>query len=416
MHNYISFGNRRKRINIIFLKWMILILPFFEPLSIDSAISSGIDVNVFSKLALVYTVLRLIVATYIYLNYFYQITRHKNAHNSIAICLILFIIFRVISNVINDYVSINMIIGAYSYIAFVILCLTMVQKSPRDFVKAVLALFAIFSFWDIVFIFIYNNGFNYATDKAYALYLLGSKNASFMYFYVFLLALIVYCLFIDYKKRKYFLPCIILMLIAVLICQSGNSIVCLGIILFAYFIYTLFPGILSKINIVHLLIGNLIIIVMVYTEVSLSIFSKILSVLQKDTTYNGRDYLWKTALLYFASSPILGKGENISFFLKIGIEQSHAHSQYLDQLAKFGIVGLSFFFATIINVGKVLFTINCDKSKTGLLGVMLFVFLLHMTFDVTTTYFITLIPMIFYSVKLLDKENAKPTVYSEYFG
>jgi O-antigen ligase len=102
--------------------------------------------------------------------------------------------------------------------------------------------------------------------------------------------------------------------------------------------------------------------------------------------------------------------------LKIGIEQSHAHSQYLDQLAKFGIVGLSFFFATIINVGKVLFTINCDKSKTGLLGVMLFVFLLHMTFDVTTTYFITLIPMIFYSVKLLDKENAKPTVYSEYFG
>ena len=122
-------------------------------------------------------------------------------------------------------------------------------------------------------------------------------------------------------------------------------------------------------------------------------FVALLSSLGRNASFTGRDTLWQQAIDYFRANPLFGSGENLVFTLKSGDVTNHAHSQYLNRLAKYGLVPFVFLAGSL----AVLTERMTSARRTllmNLIGSCLIVYLLHMSFDDYSYNFFLLTVMI----------------------
>ena len=366
-----------------------MILPFFESYVISMLISHGIEVKLWSLVDNIFTAWRLIIVTYVYGNVIQKIAKKQLSISKVSIALILFLIMQVFACLINGSFTSNMLVGAYSYAGFVLLCEYLSNKSQDIFLKGVKLLFGWAAIAGGILIILFPNGFFNASDKAYAYYLLGSKNSTFFYYFLYLEATLCWNLTMRHRLPPRFTLIVAFMLLTVFVCDSANSIICITM-LFAFYLLAKHGRRIAKwINPTILACVILIFGIMVYTGKNMPIINSIIVSLGRNASFTGRDALWADAIGKIMDSPIWGSGADSIFLLSYGAEATHAHSFILDTWSKYGIVTLLPYLAALFFVIKRI--VRChNKMVVYLLSAILFVASLHILFDVPTNYYLIL--------------------------
>lgn len=402
MQRAIVLRVKNRKINFTPILYAILLAPFFESFVISMFISDGINTSFWNLIANIYTVARFIVSTYAIVRMLYRLPKHSIKINGVLFWCLMYLVMQVVSCVLNGSFTANQLLGLYSYIGFVVLCREIQNQSQKLFFKAVIALFAILSGIGVVTTVIFPNGFFNAPIKAYAYYALGSKNSSFFYFYSLMFAWFGYSMAYKGKLPRWGGICIFVLILTAAICDSGNSMICLGIILVFYLLEKYWKGLFKYVNPKLLFFGVCLIAVIIYAGINLPLIELITGSIGRNVTFTGRDMLWTSAVYQFASSPVFGVGQNATFMLSNGTEATHAHSLFLDIMAKYGLVTAIPLFALFICMIKKMLRLK-NRLLINQIGVFLFAAILHMVFDVPSGYFLLLIVALTENISLAKR-------------
>jgi len=309
------------------------------------------------------------------------------------------IILMLVACFFNGSVDFGQIRRAFCQIGFCFLCAEMILSSQKTFLRAGLAVFTVDALWGLLTVYIFPRGFTDAKTTYEAIYGLGAKNNSFPWFFTFFF-FVYTSLMEENKKLTWLIPLfVVAAMIAGLICESVNTVVCLLLVLVLYFLARFFKPFFAKINPLLCLIAFVAVIVLVYAGTESELLGNILAKFGRSATFSGRDVLWNQALTHFSEHPLFGAGWDITFTLRGGEISSHAHSQWLDKLAKFGLVQAVFL------AGIVYLTINnarkCKvKWKGNVLAFLLLIYMLHMSFDTYNYNFFTMFLIVINNVLL----------------
>lgn len=367
----------------------LLLIPFFELYTFELLIGRNIFPQFFGLLTTLFSVSRIIITAIIVADYLFRrkwpamITVWGIAGYSIACILV---------SIINGSVYFTYIIGSFSYIGLVLLCEKMVSESVSAFIKANVLLFGFYSIVNALLTFVMPDGFFNAVFKMNAVYFLGSKNAAYFYYLFFIYFYVVDSLREKKRPPQFSIPILLALMVSVYLCDSSNALACL-FILFVYLIALYFGGGIYKLANAKILFGlNVFTAWFIVATTNNSFIQKIVELLGRNATYSGRDVQWQQALRMFAANPLLGNGIFSRFQLRDGTWSGHAHSVYLDMLAKYGILPFLIFVLTFVLI-LFKYTKCKDKKIVNFTGIALFSVLLHNVFDVTSVYFFAMTMM-----------------------
>lgn len=361
--------------------YMLLLMPFFEPLVIDLLIERYPNQSIWSVLNYLFKISELLIASFIYLLWFQKILYRKKLIDDLDTLLVLHLLFMIISCFINTDFAISFLGSTFCTIALIPLSEYMIKKSDIDFLKAGKNLFGLWSLYGIISAFLFPNGFIISATKYDAIFGLGSKNNAFPFFFAYLFFLFAYRMKAG-KRLSLSSPIIITgMIMAAVIYTSINTIICIGLVLGVYFLEKSGNLFFKKQNAFLCLIILIVVIVMIYVGFNMHITEVLLTKFGRNSTFSNRDVIWEQAVSFFKNSIFFGKGASLEYkTVWLNIKTQHAHSQYLDKLAKFGI--FSFIFL-IIALVKLFRKINkcINLYQINLLATMVLIYMLHMAFD-----------------------------------
>lgn len=360
------------------IKNLLLIVPFFELQSFKMLSELGIYVHICDFLLQLMSVSRIVITLFV----FGQIIRNKIRISGVIVCTIGFVLFENIASFMNKSIYINYFVGSMTYIGFVIMCEHLIRKSREKFVKACMFFFGMLSILGAIQIIIMPFGFTDVTDKAFAVYLLGSKNTSFFYYIVFLF----FCFMEDihaYKKiTKKTIACLLLFCVAAVMCDSMNSLGMLLILGMFVIIFNEFNRIRKFINPKFVICFVIALSIFVLLPSGRELFNPLLQVVGRNASFTGRDVLWGQAIGYFLEHPTFGHGINTVYLLRTGVIQDNAHSHYLDILSKYGLIVFCFDVAIpILALKKSMKSKRSSKEVVIVKSAIAGVLLLHSIID-----------------------------------
>ena len=377
-------------------------IPFFQPGCIDSFIAYNINSAIYEVVRFLFNSSKLAISVIVVTLTIVKMMNNRRERNKKTVLFPYFFISSclvIVSNVYNHFGIGSVFVGIYE-IGFLCLCELAVEKGDGLFLKVLMAFFGVYSIIGACSAFIFPNGFNHAADIHYAIFFLGSKNASVN---AYLLFLMVYSG--VFYLRNNILPVgsflyALLFLLSGFVMQSSSTIISLGLLILFYIVY----GVLKRERFIRPWISFVVVILgllFIYFGSASPRIVHLLSYLGRDITYSGRTILWKQAIDYFHASPILGGGSRITFSNFSGTIQYGAHSQYFDRLAKYGIISFAGMIAAMVMTERLLITSE-NKKLTSLIGVIFSVFLFRIGFD---SYNFAYIIVICYSILSLVNKS-----------
>ncbi len=366
------------------LKNILLLLPFFEPYSIDML---SINNPMWKYVGLLFACMRYAVSIYAVVMYAWRGLKPNSRCGMLCACVV---VIRVLSSIINNSVYLTYYLGAFSFIGLILLCDYLAhKKDPYYLVKILLCLFAVYTAAGVITIIAFPNGFNKALYKHEALYLLGSKNSSFYYFYVFLGTFVLYSISAKKLKRVNNTLITIALFIVCLgserLCDSSNGFGS-TIILFMFYLIVRFSYLAYKIVYPKtLMVSIAVITLLLLFKNSIPLFNLVFSALGRDASLTGRDYIWAQQLPLIKDAAIFGNGINVDTVLQSSAVANHAHNFYLDTVVKYGVLSLFTLIIVILVSADNIVKFSNNKYQFFLAG-MLFSLLLHSIFDDVSLY------------------------------
>lgn len=375
-----------KRIDLMDYLGIICLIPFFQPGCIDSFILYGINTTFFTLLGKFFTALRMLISIFTIFIFLLNINRIKKRTNKWVFTLLLLNVLLVaLSGLINS----ARITVMLSYLYDVgVLCLfeLLIYRRKNFFLNAIIYLFGALSWIGAISVILFPNGFNHAHDIHNAIYFLGSKNASINVYIVFLMSLWGKSIYEGKELPSRSIIYLAVFFLTGVMMGSGSTIVCVLGLTCIFVNYRILRG---KIVISPIIPFSIVIIIVVIIYLGSS-FQFILDVLEwigRDTTFSGRTTLWKQAIKYYNQNILFGSGMDIVYRNFSGTIQYSAHSQFLDRLAKYGLIPFLAFCASILYMEKQL-VFSKGKKISSMLGLFIALYILRMGFDVYSLYYI----------------------------
>lgn len=372
--------NSRLKIKKIRFSWkelyiFLLIIPFFKLLSIGSFQDQDFHKSFFKLIGYLYDGGRIIAGT---IGYILFIKNRFKFSFSFSRKFAVFFLIEAVSCIANRSLDVFIAIKIYAYIGFVLLLDDCFSKRGDKTLREIRNLFGGLSILAVITTIIFPLGFLHGERVYEAVYLLGGKNASFPFYYMFLIS---WFLLYTINDKKHGIPqwglCIIaLMMVAAFICQSVNSLVALALIAIITVLYTSVKpriGAIIPTTILFTLLS------LIYVGTNIPVIEKLLASLGRNSTFSYRTILWEQAFSYISANPVFGSGYQLEY--KIGeLVTDHAHSTYLDMFSKYGIVAFIPFIFLIYLTIKNTYRIKYAPLKCYI-GLFLVVYLFHMGFD-----------------------------------
>ena len=180
---------------------------------------------------------------------------------------------------------------------------------------------------------------------------------------------------------------IILFAVSMYYCDSMNSLLALFIVVVFLLLIRYAKIIMRFLGVYKLVFIALCATLIIVLPNIREIFKPILALAGRDTTFTGRDVLWEQAIKMTARNPVWGAGINVGFVLATGASMSHAHSYFLDQLARYGMVSFAFLsFAFLAVIRKI------KNSKITYIKniniVFVFTIIIHSVIDQMNIFFL----------------------------
>lgn len=373
--------NRKSIINAL------LLIPFFELFTFELLIGKNIFPQFFSLLTTLFSVARIIITGIVVADYIYR----KKWPKMITVWGIAGYGFTcILVSMVNGSVYATYIIGSFTYVGLALLCERMISESVSGFNKGCILLFGFYSIVNALMTFVMPNGFFDAVYKMNALYFLGSKNSAYFYYLVFMYFYVFDSLREKKRQPQFGILVVLMLLLSVYLCDSNNALVCLLVPLLYLIVLSLGHGVYKLANAKMLFGLNVFAAWFIVATTNNPVIQKIVQLLGRNATYSGRDVQWQQAIEMFIENPLWGNGIFSRFQLRDGTWSEHAHSVYLDMLAKYGIVPFVIFVLTFVLI-LLKFTKCKDKKIVNFAGVVLFSVLLHNVFDMASVFFTALV-------------------------
>lgn len=397
-------------------KWFILltILPFFELQSWSQLSDYRVMPHLFGGLLSIYSILRILISSWVIVLLFHN---DRSSISTTVVGVLLFVVFENLSGLMNGSIYLNYSIGSLALVGFALLCQKYIYSYRADFIWACKVLFGTMCLVGSIQIILMPYGFLDAKYKAYAVYLLGSKNSSFFYYAVYIL----FSCYDDIDKynkiRKGTLSLIAIYMLAALTCESMNTFVMLSIM-------AVFALIINYGNALRrLLRPRYVLSVIAASAVVLLVFdirqflSPVLNIIGRDTTFTGRDVLWNQAIKFFRNNPLFGNGILTEYKLVDGVIQDNAHSQYLDLLAKYGLfVFVSYICIPVSALHKAVKKDKVNIKIIALKSSITFIILFHSIIDHMAMYHFILIMSSIELIHQIDMEKEERQWKQSYYG
>lgn len=373
----------KKSISKTFILYVLLLIPFFEPQTFEMFEGYKIFPGFWDAITKIFSISRLSIAGIAILNSI----RGKNKSGNVVFYLVLFVIFEDIASFVNGSLYLQYFVGSISIVGFVILCDHMLSKNYRHFIYASVFFFGLCSVLGAIQIILQPYGlYNPTWGTAYAVYLLGSKNTSIFYYLAFLYFFLIWNFYKGRSNVKV-AGFIILFAVSMYYCDSMNSLLALFIVVVFLLLIRYAKIIMRFLGVYRLVFIALCATLIIVLPNIREIFKPILALAGRDTTFTGRDVLWEQAIKMTARNPVWGAGINVGFVLATGASMSHAHSYFLDQLARYGMVSFAFLsFAFLAVIRKI------KNSKITYIKniniVFVFTIIIHSVIDQMNIFFL----------------------------
>ena len=375
---------------------LICLIPFYQPGCIDSFVLYGIKPSLFSLVGKMFTAMRLLIscgAITVFIIKINEIIRKNSGW--LFVIFFVNILTVVISGVVNHARPTTLISYMYD-VGLLCIYELLICYSYRSFIKLQTILYGGMSIIGAASVIAFPHGFNHAYDIHRAIYFLGSKNASINVYIIFLMIFFGKHLIESDTLPKRSIFYLAVFMATGLVMQSGSTILCVLGLAAVYVYYGVMNG---RIRIPPLLPsgGIAFVITAIYYGTSSPYIVRILTMLGRDLTFSGRTILWRQALRYFKSNVWFGAGMDIVYKNFSGMTQYSAHSQFLDRLAKYGLIQFIVFIGSLVYTVLMLSRSRSTKLSS-MLGLLLALYILRMGFDVYSLYYIFTIA---YITKLL---------------
>lgn len=381
-------------INLKKLKYVLLLIPYFEIYTISMMVDRDFYPEIFKILGYVFALTRTVISFEFIMRYFiiyrlYTLKRKKMMSVVILFCGTLGII-----SILNGSAYLMFFLGLFNYIGLVSMCSIVLKEDKIIFLKSLMLLFGTLSMIGIISIFLFPSGFFFADITDYAVYFLGGKNSAIYYFLMFLMLLLI----VDKKEKiiniDWIFPFILfLMYVAILIVRSSNSLICLIAVTIYYFFIHCNEKI-RKILTPRLLFFLLFVIILIIIFANeMPLIVAVLKLFGKSTNYTGRTILWEQAIDMISAHPIIGNGVESTFTMMSGGEQivyPQAHNFYLDVIAKYGFFPLVILMGGYYYLLKKAWKVNKDSGILGIVMFFLSIYLFHSIFDDISLYYFML--------------------------
>lgn len=381
--------------------FFVLLFVFFPPMSLNLL---SRKMAVWKLADYFYDVAKLLAASLAYVMWLYNRRRDLSR---VLVFLVLHLGMMAVACVVNGSATVNVLRYYYADIGFCLLCAELLRTNRDRFLRVALAVFAVYTAWGIGTIYLFPKGFFSASSTYDAIYGLGAKNNSFPFYFAFF-----FFLFVRYLQQEKRLPLRVPVLIAAailagIICESVNTILCLGLTLVMYVLCTRFKSVLIRLNPRAIFAVFAAVIAMVYIGTEWDALQELLARLGRSVTFSGRDVLWGQAFDHLEDHPFFGNGYFTYFTLRSGVQTPHAHSQWMDKLAKFGAVQGVFLVAALWQLLRQVKT-GKDRLKLYTLSFMLLIYMLHMSFDTYNYNFFTMFILVINSLSRKDPRKPAP--------
>lgn len=370
------------------LVYFLLLIPFFPVQSIQMmSLSSSLWTNVYNVLAII----RLICAAFAIALFFIKRKKPSILTWGIIAAEIMTFYACYKNGSLTFQFSLTMCMAT---IGFAMLCQELDDKRTSSFLDANIIFFGTVCFLGVISILLFPNGFNHASQKQFAIWFFGSKNASYYYYAQFLFLL-------CYKVKLYgkqipgkVIGYDLIFLMTTLICRSSGGtlmllVILVGMLALKYKLF--FRKILRPRNVLMLVV----LLTASIPALSSGAFDWLFQMIGRTSDFSMRTFIWDSAIEMIKESPIFGMGKDgdLIFFGR----QTQAHNFYLDFAAKYGIITISLFILTIVAI-----MINMQKTKNKELlfvgSLFLLTLLVHCLFDSVGTYY--LIIVLFFCLKI----------------
>lgn len=207
-------------------------------------------------------------------------------------------------------------------------------------------------------------------------YFLGHDNGSIFYCIPALIYLLIYNLNKYNKINLVTIIFIIFVTYSYLYIKSINALTVLLILLIFLLCYknTNFQKLLNFKFL--LIITGIIFYLVVFYNHEHPIFLNILNLIGKDSTFNGRSFIWNRAIEYIKLKPLIGHGLQYDIIVISHLGVNKTHNIFLQILYNTGICGLSVFIYLLYSINQKLkqSVKNIKIKKTIILGIFLFLF------------------------------------------
>ncbi|MCI9077629.1 MAG: O-antigen ligase family protein [Lachnospiraceae bacterium] len=371
------------------IKNIVLLIPFFELQSFEMLIDEGIRPGFLNILLQVFSLLRIIITVYLFMDIF---IKNKLRASSVVVCTLLFVLLENIVSFANGSIYLSYMAGSFTFIGFALMCSYMAKKSEYQFIIACKYLFGILSILGALQIIIMPYGFLHSSDKAFAIYLLGSKNSSFFYFVIYIFFAFYQDIQVYGKIKLKHILLEALFIIASVYADSMNTLVMLILIFIFAIVFNYGKEIYRLISPMTVIILTIVIAAVILVPEIRKKLEPVLQIIGRNTSFTGRDVLWEQAIADFIHRPLIGNGILTKFRLKTGVFQGNAHSHYLDLLAKYGIfVFVAYILIPICALAKSVKYGKQDKRFIALKSIIVFVILFHSITDHMPFYHFILI-------------------------
>ena len=361
-----------------FLLFIILILPFLEPLSFKEII----------YLDEIYSILKVISFFIILILYILYLKKNQYKMSKILFITIIFQIEIYISTLISNGAFGDLFGQTISVFSVVMLVELYIKKKDQDIVLK--------SLCGILFCYAVINIFSMLSENPNS----GGAIVSFLgmdnRYIFFLLPLCVFS--IVYSVLKYnrltFFTYFVIIISAFQLFYVWSVGAMLAVILLMIFTLLIDKfNIIKKITLKSYLIVIIILnILLVFVQIQYVFEDFIVNYLHKDIDLSGRVYTWKAGIEVFKEHPILGIGGQTANFMQniyYGTNQ-HAHNLFLNILVKGGIISLLIQIWMYIEIDKKLR--KCDNKKlSAVFAFSIFLILFISLTDTFDTYLVYII-------------------------
>lgn len=282
---------------------------------------------------------------------------------------------------------------------FCCLCQRMDRKNETKFLDSMVKLFGFYAILGALSIFLFPNGFNHASQKQFAIFLLGSKNSAFFYYAIYIFLKVVQVRSRKKEIPSYLIVTNIVFMVSTIVCDSMNGFLMLFLTL-VFLIMSKYKIPFRKLFRPKVVLIILIIMALMIPFLASGKFDWFFNLLGRESNFSMRTFIWEDAIEKIRINPIWGNGKDgdVIFYGR----QTHAHDVYIDYAAKYGLVTLSVFVFVLISIANKITKVK-NREYMYISCFFLFLILFHSLFDVVSVPVLSL--LFFYCVKEPKWEN-----------